>query len=223
MASSTTVLVTQVTSITTALLAAGGILTLSLFDIPELQSQPASRSLPQLRWMFSRGSHVFPQAAELSTAGFLYLAYAALPPGQRSFSQIAHAALSNTKVGYNVAAAGLLLAIVPFTQFAMVPTNFALMKMNEEKGGFRSASSAKENAGSSKPGQRSAEDSVNSKGETSQFTDLSGPQEETTQKSTPAEDRRANELLGKFALLNYGRAALVGGGAVVGLLAALLP
>lgn len=53
----------QITSITTSLLAAGGIAALSLFDIPLLASQPADRALPLVRWLFSRGSHIFPQAA----------------------------------------------------------------------------------------------------------------------------------------------------------------
>lgn len=53
----------QVSSIATSLIAAGGIASLSLFDVPELASQPADRALPQIRWLFSRGSHIFPQAA----------------------------------------------------------------------------------------------------------------------------------------------------------------
>ena len=53
----------QTLSVSVSLLAAGGIAGLSLFDVPELQSQPADRALPQIRWLFSRGSHIFPQAS----------------------------------------------------------------------------------------------------------------------------------------------------------------
>ncbi|KAI1024604.1 hypothetical protein LB503_007175 [Fusarium chuoi] len=64
----------EIISISTALMASGGIATLTFFDVPELQSQPASRSLPSIRWLFSRGSHVFPSASLLSTIGFIYSA-----------------------------------------------------------------------------------------------------------------------------------------------------
>ena len=63
--------------ISTSLIAAGGIAALSLFDIPELRAQPASRSLPSTRWLFSRGSHIFPTAAYICTGSFGYLAYIA--------------------------------------------------------------------------------------------------------------------------------------------------
>lgn len=53
----------QTLSISVSLYAGGGIAALSLFDVPELQSQPADRSLPMIRFLFSRGGHIFPQAA----------------------------------------------------------------------------------------------------------------------------------------------------------------
>ena len=53
----------QALSISIALAGAGGIAALSLFDIPEIRSQPADRALPMIRWLFSRGSHIFPQAS----------------------------------------------------------------------------------------------------------------------------------------------------------------
>jgi hypothetical protein len=52
----------QTATISAALLGAGGIATLSVFDLPIIRSQPADRALPSLRWLFSRGSHVFPTA-----------------------------------------------------------------------------------------------------------------------------------------------------------------
>lgn len=94
------------------------------------------------------------------------------------------------------------------------------MKINEEKGGFRSEQSAKKNK-DVKPGSRSVEDSIMSMGETSQFTDLSGPQSETFEKSTAEEDRKARELLGKFGLLNWVRAALLTASGVIGVYTAL--
>lgn len=53
----------QTLSISVSLYAGGGIAALSIFDVPELQSQPADRSLPMTRWLYSRGGHIFPQAA----------------------------------------------------------------------------------------------------------------------------------------------------------------
>jgi hypothetical protein len=151
-------------SVSIALLGAGGIAALSLFDVPELQSQPASRSLPSIRWLFSRGSHIFPQAAVISSAGFAYLAYNALPVGAQSMLKTS---------GY-LAAAGLALSIAPFTAWIMIPTNFTLIKKNEEKGGFRSSKASKQ-SGSTQKGGRSALDSVRGHDEGHEFTDLSGP------------------------------------------------
>ncbi|ORY07934.1 hypothetical protein BCR34DRAFT_16188 [Clohesyomyces aquaticus] len=62
--SSPTTQALQIIGVSTALMASGGIACLSLFDIPLLSSQPASRSLPQIRWLFSRGSHIFPAATQ---------------------------------------------------------------------------------------------------------------------------------------------------------------
>ena len=67
--------VAKVVAVSFSLIASGGILALSLFDIPELRAQPASRSLPAIRWLFSRGSHIFPQAALISSVSFATLAY----------------------------------------------------------------------------------------------------------------------------------------------------
>nr|POE62882.1 hypothetical protein CFP56_03785 [Quercus suber] len=53
----------QTLSITIALAASGSIAALSVFDLQELKSQPAERSLPMLRWLFSRGSHIYPPAS----------------------------------------------------------------------------------------------------------------------------------------------------------------
>lgn len=102
----------------------------------------------------------------------------------------------------------------------MLPTNFKLIKMNEGEGGARSAKSASQSL--EEPGSRSAEDSVNSKGEAPQFTDLSGPQTQTTQQTTKEDDEEANELLRKFAAMNLTRALAIGAGGVVGLCTALL-
>ncbi|KAK8135577.1 hypothetical protein PG984_003517 [Apiospora sp. TS-2023a] len=77
--SSATVTALQAVSITSSLMVAGGIATMSLFDIPILQAQPASRSLPSIRWLFSRGSHIMPTAAFAAGTGFVSLALIALP------------------------------------------------------------------------------------------------------------------------------------------------
>ena len=123
------------------------------------------------------------------------------------------------KVNGYLAAAALNFAIAPFTAMAMVPTNFALIEMNERKGGARSEKSAQE--GSHGPGERSADDSVHGKGDINQFTDLSVPQGKAQMESTPEEDREVSELLGTFGRLNAVRALLGGIGGVAGLVAAL--
>ncbi|KAF7958692.1 hypothetical protein EAE96_002226 [Botrytis aclada] len=214
--SSTTAIV-QTLSISSSLLAAGGIATLSLFDVPELRSQPASRALPSVRWLFSRGSHLFPEAAALSSAGFLYLAYASLAPGQSALQLLTVVSNSRTINGY-LAAAVLSISIGPFTTFVMLPTNLALMKMNEEKGGFRSEKSKLEGNGS---GERSARDSLNGEGEAAEFTDLSGPQGKTQKESSATDDQKMRSLLDKFSALNWIRAGLLGSGGILGLWIAL--
>jgi len=102
----------------------------------------------------------------------------------------------------------------------MIPTNFALIKKNEELGGSRSKASAeyRENAGSK---ERSADESVDSKDDVSQWKDLSVPQEKTERQSTQEEDQEVNELLDKFGKLNMLRAVAIGSGGIVGLMAVL--
>ncbi|KAJ9653173.1 hypothetical protein H2198_007635 [Neophaeococcomyces mojaviensis] len=207
--------VAQIFSISTSLIASGGIACLSVFDIPELQSQPASQSLPSIRWLFSRGSHIFPQAAALSSAGFTYLAYNALPTGSRPVIQL----LQHGKVPGYLAAAILAISVAPVTRL-MIPTNFRLIKLNEEKGGSRSERNARE--GRSKPSGRSAEESVEGKDGAKEFTDLSGPQSKTTLETSEAENEEVRQLLDKFGKMNATRAVLLGLGGIVGLSTALL-
>jgi hypothetical protein len=203
----------QVFSIATALLGSGGLLATSFFDVPELQAQPASRSLPAIRWYFSRGSHVFPQAAALSSAGFLYLAYTVVPPGPW------RVVLQNSRVVGYVAAAALTIGIAPFTS-VMIPTNFEIIQMNKDLGGARSQEAAKQGSKKEK-GDRSDPPDMDGKYEMSEFWDLSLPMEKTSRDSTKEEDERARELLGKFGRLNLVRAVLMLGGGVIGLVTAL--
>ena len=210
----------QVLSITTALVASGGIATLSAFDAPILISQPASRSLPLTRWLFSRGSHIFPTAAFASSSGFAYLAYNTLPSTTSlTWSTLLRHAVSG-KPGLYLAASALTLSIGPFTQL-MIPTNFRLIELNEAKGGARSAASAqyRKEKGSS---ARSAEDSTEGRDDVSQWSDVSGPQERTPQDTTAEEDREVRGLLEKFQNLNAVRAVLMGAGGMVGLFGALM-
>lgn len=200
----------EVFSIATSLVASGGIATLTFFDVPELQSQPASRSLPSTRWLFSRGSHVFPSASLLSTLGFIYSASAANSSSSPLYSISTNTPRTN---GFLLAAA-LSFGIAPFTQL-MIPTNFALIKKNNELGGARSK---KADGGKA---ERSALDSVMGSGEGDEFTDLSGPQERTEKDSSQEDDEEVRQLLEKFRWLNLVRAVLIGAGGVVGLYAAL--
>ena len=206
----------QLVSISIALLASGGIATLSLFDIPEFRSQPASRSLPLTRWLFSRGSHIFPTAASISTAGFAYLAYMAVPSRSQPIMQL----LKDSEVlGYLIAAV-LTISIAPFTILVMASTNFRLIKMNIQRGGVRSAKSASQKK-TGAANNRSVKDSAVGKGEAAEFTDFSGPQTQTEQKTTEAENKEVRDLLGKFGKLNAVRAILIGVGGIVGLWTAL--
>lgn len=124
--------------------------------------------------------------------------------------------------GY-VAAGLLCISIAPWTSLVMVPNNFAIVKLNADKGGSRSAKSAGV-LGSSSPrtGERSALDSVNGVGEADQWTDLSRPQEKTAVESTAGEDEKVRAMLETFGRQNLVRAVLMGLGGVVGLGEALL-
>ena len=210
----------QTASIATSLIAAGGIAALSLFDIPELQSQPASRSLPSIRWLFSRGSHIFPPASSLSAIGFAYLAYTALSP-RRGVLQLLKFGENNSKTNAYLLAAALSFSIAPWTALVMVPrVNFKLIEKNEQYGGARSEKSAKETDITSTEG-RSAEDSVDGKGDVNQFTDLSDPASRTQKGTGKEENAKVMEMLGQFGRLNAVRALLIGAGGIVGLVAAL--
>jgi hypothetical protein len=203
----------QAFSITTALLASGGIATLTFFDIPELQSQPASRSLPAIRWLFSRGSHVFPSASLLSTIGFIYSASV----DNETFNSLYSISTNSPKTNGLLLAAALSFGIAPFTQF-MIPTNFALIRENNKLGGARSEKAAAQGDASA---GRSALDSVKGSGEGVEFTDLSGPQERTERESSQEDDEKVRQLLEKFRWLNLVRAVLIGAGGVIGLYAAM--
>ena len=119
-------------------------------------------------------------------------------------------------MSYYVAAAALSIAIAPWTQFVMIPTNFELIERNEAKGG-KISSGAPEGATG-----RSAEGSVNNEGGANQFTDLSGPQGRTKEGTSKEEDEEVRELLVRFGRLNGVRAVLIGLGGVVGLIGSLV-
>lgn len=94
--------------------------------------------------------------------------------------------------------------------------------MNEKLGGARSAKSAAEGKREGEGGKaRSAEESVDGKGDVSQWSDLSGPQGQTQRRSSPQEDEEVRRLLGVFSFWNSVRAVVIGAGGVVGLAAAL--
>ncbi|OQO05114.1 hypothetical protein B0A48_08134 [Cryoendolithus antarcticus] len=182
-----------VASSSLALTGAGGIAALSLFDIPELQSQPASRSLPQIRWLFSRGSHFFPSLAFGSGTAFLYLAYDAVPAHLTAIQGLTHAIRGITSLGTPAGRAGGLMfaglsafGLGPMTSI-MIPTNFRLIELSKAKGGSRSEASAKKAKAAGVKGQN-ALDSVDGRGQAGQFADLSGPQEETAERTSKAED-----------------------------------
>lgn len=217
--------VIQVTSITTSLLSAGALLAFNFFDIPILKAQPASRSLPAIRWFFSRGSHIFPQAAMLASGGFVYLAYSSLPAQRGSLSILQ--LLQYGRVPGFLAAAVLAFGIAPFTGLAMVPhPNFDIIQLNKDLGG---ASSQKQKAEQTKTGGVSAEKLKSAPGppdmdgdyKLSEFLDSSLPQPKTDRDSTAEEDKKARELLEDFRQLNMVRAMLMFASGVVGLAVAV--
>lgn len=210
-----TTLFIQTASISTALAAAGAIANISLFDIPLLVSQPASRSLPLIRWLFSRGSHIFPTAAFLSTTGFAYLSYTATP-SPRSLGAFLSSLTGGAQPTWYAAAAILTLGIAPWTTLVMLPSvNSALIEKNEGMGGKRSAGALD---GATR---RSLEGSLGGVGDRSQWRDTSGPQERTEEHSTQEEDEEVRGLLERFGRLNKVRAGLIGVGGVFGLVGAL--
>ncbi|KAL8724610.1 MAG: hypothetical protein Q9166_007850 [cf. Caloplaca sp. 2 TL-2023] len=216
----------QTLSISTSLVAAGGIASLTLFNVPSLQALPASRSLPQIRWLFSRGSHIFPTAAALSSAGFTSLAFFALSEGQRSLQQFLNGCVENGMVQGYLAAAVLSISIGPMTAL-MVPTNFELIRTNEEKGGTRSEKNAVESEGKGKTqgggsgNKDKAHASISGEGQVSEFSDLSKPQGKVDNETTEEDDEKVGDLLAKFGTMNMARAMLIGAGGIVGLLTAL--
>lgn len=102
----------------------------------------------------------------------------------------------------------------------MVPTNFELIRRNEELGGSRSARSAEYRAEKGK-GPRSPEESVRGKEDLNEMGDGSGPQGETRRESTEREDEEVRALLERFRWMNMVRAVLMGLGGIVGLVGAL--
>ena len=225
----TSIVIAKLVAITASLVGSGGIFALSLFDIPELRAQPASRSLPSIRWLFSRGSHIFPQAAFIASASFAtlaYHAYTALPASKDIVHALLHTQPGWTVLGYLLASA-LSLSIAPFTQLVMIPSNFELIKHNINLGGSRSqASEAERNKQPPQQqaalNQRSAKDSVNGKGEyVNELSDLSDPQAKAPREASREEEERVRALLTKFGWLNAVRGVLLGAGGMVGLAVAV--
>lgn len=128
--------------------------------------------------------------------------------------------MAKGKPGLFLAASVLSISAAIFTSVVMIPTNFELIRRNEKLGGSHSAQSAeyRQSVGAE---PRSAEESVNGKDDISQWSDLSDPQEKTRIDSTKEQDEEARGLLTKFQRLNCVRAALLGAGGIVGLIATL--
>lgn len=110
------VVAAQTIGIASAFGAAGGMTALSVFDVPIFKALPASHSLPQIRWMFSRGSHVYPTAGFLSALSFAYLAYDFLPGSSDSVADLLRSLTSGGKSTAYLTAALLCIGIGPATQ-----------------------------------------------------------------------------------------------------------
>lgn len=108
----------------------------------------------------------------------------------------------------------------------MIPTNFSLIKMNEDLGGTRSAKSAEyreEKYQQQMAGEwpRNADESTEGKDDVGQWWDFSPPQERTRRESSKKQNEVVRGLLEKFGQLNGVRAVLMGVGGLVGLIGAL--
>jgi hypothetical protein len=118
----------------TSLATAGAILSISFLYTPLLSSSARSQStstpspsstLPAIRFIFSRGSHFFPQAATFAAANFGYLAYHCVD----GVVQVAGWEVSR-RIGL-IAAGVLSAAIGPVTGIMLPVCNNALREMGE--------------------------------------------------------------------------------------------
>lgn len=159
----------------------------------------------------------------LSTSGFAWLAYSAIPASIRITELLSGSSIARAKFLGFAAASLLSLSIGPVTTSLMIPTNFRLIELNERLGGAKSSRSAE----LGDKGGRSAEESVYGKDQKgqfsdwSQFTDVSGPSERTGRESSAQEDAEVRVLLEKFGRLNALRGVLIGLGGILGLATAL--
>lgn len=144
---STPILLAQTLATTTTLLTAGTILSLSVFDSPLLAStarstksplpSPAS-TLPAIRFIFSRGSHLIPQSATVASSLYLYLWYSS-PSGVSNASVTLLARLLGVQIsqrtGYLIAAV-LSASIMPMTGIMLPAANQRLRELAalEERG-----------------------------------------------------------------------------------------
>lgn len=225
MSTTTTIKVLQTVGITTSLLSAGALLAYNFFDIPVLKSQPASRSLPSIRWFFSRGSHLFPSAVVVSTSAFTCLAYNATLPVQGSGLSALQLMTYGRVPGY-IAAALLASGVAIVTMTVMVPhPNFDIIRLNKELGGAASQGLKREqqrqDVSDEKLENSSGPPDVDGDFKASEFRDTTGPMGETDRQSTPEQDEKARELIERFRQLNMVRTLLMLGSGIVGLIVAL--
>ncbi|KAI5270176.1 hypothetical protein E4T47_06365 [Aureobasidium subglaciale] len=113
---------------------AGAILSISALYTPLLSNSARSQSsskpsptatLPSIRFIFSRGSHFFPQAATFAAANFSYLAYYSANTAVKVLGME-----MGTRTGF-VAAAVLSMAIGPITGLMLPVCNNPLREMAE--------------------------------------------------------------------------------------------
>jgi hypothetical protein len=145
----------QTTSISISLLEARGVAALSLFDIlsHNLTQHP---DLSFNSMVVQPGLSYFPTTSIVFTAGFAYLAINALLH-ERAAISLLNLGSNGLKIKGYLAAAVLNFATALSTMVWMTPNNFALIQMNEKKGGTRSEKSAQE--GQYSAVQRNADDS----------------------------------------------------------------
>ncbi|KAH0361067.1 hypothetical protein KCU65_g8973, partial [Aureobasidium melanogenum] len=136
MDTSTAISIARVLGPTISLATAGAILSISAFSTPLLSNNARSQSsekpspsstLPAIRFIFSRGSHIIPESAAVAAANFGFLAYHAP-------STVVNVLGMEIGSRTGFIAAGLLsMAIGPITQIMLPICNNPLREMGEKE------------------------------------------------------------------------------------------
>lgn len=114
------------------------------------------------------------------------------------------------------------MAIALWTKLVMIPNNFELIRMSNGLGCHRIIASSQAVQNERGLRRRSAEESVDGKGEKiDQFKDTSDPHEQTIQMSSSSQDEKVKVILTRLGSQNFMMAALALAKGIVSFLMAL--